>query len=50
MKKLSLPYLEKNGFRVGVDFFLIYSPEREDPGNKKFQIENIPKIVKWLLK
>ena len=44
-EEVILPYLEKNGFRVGVDFFLIYSPEREDPGNKKFQIENIPKIV-----
>ncbi|MDY6904266.1 MAG: nucleotide sugar dehydrogenase [Thermodesulfobacteriota bacterium] len=31
--------------RPGVDFFLAFSPEREDPGNKKFSVTNIPKIV-----
>lgn len=40
-----LPCLEKTGLEVGRDFFLGYSPEREDPGNKKFKTGNIPKIV-----
>lgn len=39
-----LAYLEKKG-KVGRDFFLAYSPERVDPGNKKYTIENTPKIV-----
>ncbi|MDC1032930.1 nucleotide sugar dehydrogenase [Candidatus Pelagibacter sp.] len=36
--------LDKN-FSVGKNFYVGYSPEREDPGNKKFNIKNIPKIV-----
>ena len=32
-------------FKIGKDFFVGYSPEREDPGNKNFNIKNIPKIV-----
>jgi len=32
-------------YKVGKDFFISYSPERIDPGNKKFNIKNIPKIV-----
>ena len=39
------PSLEKHGFEIGKNFYLIYSPEREDPGNKKFEATNIPKIV-----
>jgi UDP-N-acetyl-D-glucosamine dehydrogenase len=42
-KKTLLPYLRKK-FSIGYDFFLGYSPEREDPNNKKFNLENIPKI------
>ncbi len=38
------PRLESLGFRIGHDFFLIYSPERIDPGNKKFSLSDIPKI------
>ncbi|MDR2726171.1 MAG: hypothetical protein LBC90_09000, partial [Candidatus Adiutrix sp.] len=30
------PPLEKRGFQIGTDFFLVYSPEREDPGNAEF--------------
>jgi UDP-N-acetyl-D-glucosamine dehydrogenase len=30
---------------VGKDFFLVFSPEREDPGNPTFQVQNIPKVV-----
>ena len=40
-----LPLIEKKKFNVGKNFFLGYSPEREDPGNKKFNISNIVKLV-----
>lgn len=40
-----LPILEKTGLQVGKDFFLAYSPEREDPGNPNFQAHSIPKVV-----
>ena len=39
------PLIEKEGFEVGKDIFLIYSPEREDPGNSKYTTTNIPKVV-----
>ena len=39
------PILEKNGLKAGRDFFLAYSPEREDPGNRDFATRNIPKVV-----
>lgn len=39
-----LPRLEKNGLKVGEDFFLVYSPEREDPGNPNFTTRTIPKV------
>ena len=40
-----LPRIEKVGLKVGKNFFLVYSPEREDPGNLNFNTKNIPKIV-----
>ncbi|MFW6139548.1 MAG: nucleotide sugar dehydrogenase, partial [Spirochaetota bacterium] len=40
-----LPLLENSGMEVGKDFYLGYSPEREDPGNKKYNTKKIPKIV-----
>jgi UDP-N-acetyl-D-glucosamine dehydrogenase len=40
-----LPILEKAGFRAGQDFFLAFSPEREDPGNADFSTPTIPKVV-----
>src|SRR5947207_688048 len=40
-----LPELEASGFKVGVDFFLAFSPERVDPGNPQFHMRNTPKIV-----
>ena len=43
--ELLLPMFEKNGLKVGRDFFLCFSPERVDPGNPKFQTANIPKVV-----
>lgn len=37
--------LEDTGLKSGTDFFLGFSPEREDPGNRTFQTDNIPKVV-----
>ena len=39
------PVLEAGGLRAGRDFFLAFSPEREDPGNPKFSAATIPKVV-----
>ncbi|MFH0948425.1 MAG: nucleotide sugar dehydrogenase [Elusimicrobiota bacterium] len=39
------PILEKTGFKAGTDFYLAFSPEREDPGNKNFTTKTIPKVV-----
>ena len=39
------PILEAGGLRSGTDFFLAYSPEREDPGNANFETSTIPKVV-----
>jgi UDP-N-acetyl-D-glucosamine dehydrogenase len=43
--ELLLPLLSKSGLEVGKDFFLVYSPEREDPGRKDFTTKTIPKVV-----
>lgn len=40
-----LPRLSAGGLVCGRDFFLAFSPEREDPGNEKFNTKNIPKVV-----
>ncbi len=39
------PILEEAGLKSGKDFFLAYSPEREDPGNRNFTTARIPKVV-----
>ncbi|MFT9849588.1 nucleotide sugar dehydrogenase [Aneurinibacillus sp. REN35] len=39
------PILESTGLICGIDFFLAYSPERVDPGNKEFNTKNTPKVV-----
>jgi len=39
------PILEETGLVCGVDFFLAYSPERVDPGNKYYNTKNTPKVV-----
>src|SRR5580700_10223580 len=55
-EELVLPILEKNGLKcpvshgegaesVATDFYLAFSPEREDPGNKQFGLAQIPKVV-----
>ena len=40
-----LPILKSSGLEEGKDFFLAYSPEREDPGNKNYSAGTIPKVV-----
>ncbi len=44
-EELLLPKLESTGLKAGKDFFLAFSPEREDPGNKRFMTHQIPKVV-----
>lgn len=44
-KEILLPYVEKAGLKIGEQFFLVYSPEREDPGNEHFNTRSIPKVV-----
>lgn len=39
------PRIESRGFKVGEDVFLVFSPEREDPGNPNFSTRTIPKVV-----
>jgi UDP-N-acetyl-D-glucosamine dehydrogenase len=39
------PILEETGLKAGEDFYLAFSPEREDPGNKNFSTRSIPKVV-----
>jgi UDP-N-acetyl-D-mannosaminuronic acid dehydrogenase/UDP-N-acetyl-D-glucosamine dehydrogenase len=43
--ELLRPVLEKSGLRAGTDFYLGYSPERIDPGNKTWNFTNTPKVV-----
>ena len=44
-EELIRPELEKGGLKAGKDFFLSFSPERIDPGNKKYDVTRIPKVV-----
>lgn len=44
-EEVVLPFLEESGFKVGVDCFLSFSPERIDPANKKYGVKNTPKVV-----
>jgi len=44
-EELIAPILERSGLKVGRDFHLAFSPERVDPGNKRYGISDIPKIV-----
>ncbi len=44
-EEMLLPSLASSGMRIGEDFFLAFSPEREDPGNKKYHAANTPKVV-----
>jgi UDP-N-acetyl-D-glucosamine dehydrogenase len=44
-REVLLPRLEAGGLRCGTDFFLAFSPEREDPGNERYSTKSIPKVV-----
>ena len=44
-KELILPYIKDNQFHIGKDFFLCFSPERIDPGNKIYNTSNTPKVI-----
>ncbi len=44
-EEVMLPLLEETGLKVGKDFYLAFSPERVDPGNKHYSTKNIPKVV-----
>ena len=44
-EQVLLPLLEAGGLRCGRDFLVAYSPERIDPGNRKFGLHNVPRIV-----
>lgn len=44
-REVMKPILEATGLVAGKDFYLAFSPEREDPGNKKFTTRTIPKVV-----
>jgi UDP-N-acetyl-D-glucosamine dehydrogenase len=44
-RDVMVPILQQRGLRAGTDFFVAYSPEREDPGNPDFSAAGIPKVV-----
>jgi UDP-N-acetyl-D-glucosamine dehydrogenase len=44
-RNVVLPILERGGLVAGRDFFLAFSPEREDPGNATYSVTSIPKVV-----
>ncbi|EGK10694.1 nucleotide sugar dehydrogenase [Kroppenstedtia eburnea] len=44
-EEVVLPILEESGLKVGRDFYLAFSPERVDPGNKIYNTKNTPKVV-----
>ena len=43
--ELVVGQLEQTGYRVGREFFTCFSPERVDPGNKRYRVDNTPKVV-----
>ncbi|HEY2382481.1 MAG TPA: nucleotide sugar dehydrogenase [Terriglobia bacterium] len=43
--EILLDLFHQSGMKVGEDYFLVFSPEREDPGNPKFSTRTIPKVV-----
>jgi len=44
-REVMLPVLEKTGLEVGKDYFLVFAPERIDPGNARFNVRNTPKLL-----
>ena len=49
-EELLKPILEKSGLVCGKDFYLAFSPERVDPGNKQYKTKNTPKVVGGITK
>ncbi len=49
-EEILLPLFTEKGFKAGTDFFLVFSPEREDPGRKDFDTKTTPKIVGGITK
>ncbi len=49
-EELYIPIIQSKNLKLGKNVSLIYSPERIDPGNKKFNVENTPKIISGLTK
>jgi UDP-N-acetyl-D-glucosamine dehydrogenase len=43
--EIVLSELEEKGFKLGIDLYLAFSPERIDPGNREYKLRNTPKIV-----
>ena len=43
--EILLPMVQETGLKVGEDIALVFSPEREDPGNENFALHQIPKVV-----
>lgn len=43
--EILLPMFEATGLKLGEDFLLAFSPERIDPGNRQYQVQDIPKVV-----
>jgi UDP-N-acetyl-D-glucosamine dehydrogenase len=44
------PLIEEQGYQVGEDIYLAYSPERIDPGNQRYKLEDIPKVIGGITK
>jgi UDP-N-acetyl-D-glucosamine dehydrogenase len=44
-EELVQPIIAQRGFKIGQEIFLVFSPERQDPGNPKYDTRNIPKLV-----
>ncbi len=44
-REIVLPVLEQGGLKAGTDFFLVFSPERVDPGNKVYTVGKVAKVV-----
>ena len=49
-REIVKPILENTGLKCGIDFYLAFSPERVDPGNKYYNTKNTPKVVGGITK
>ena len=49
-REVILPVLSQSGLKVGRDFYLAFSPERIDPGNKDYKLKDIPRVVGGITK